>query len=187
MWPRRSMACVTSPFAVRRIRRRPYSPRPMTSAESSPSPNSTRSPTRIFRPGRTRASHSCGEICLVRRIRFRRTEIRARCGDCGLAFPREPSQPAKEPRRDDARIVHDDQLIAAEQVRQERKCRILPSTLLRDPRSTCGRHPVVREGRLGDQLRRKLELKVGKAHSVSAATIRQVCRQRRNYKFAPNY
>ena len=139
-------------------------PRGHTSAESSPSPNSTRSPTRIFRPGAPELPILSGDRSAVsEELRFRRTEIRASSGDCGRAFRRGPPNGGQTAGpglhvRCLQRSVH-----RPAGARERMKRRILPGLLLAIQNQHARGIPLI-ERALSDLLGRKIEVEVGKAH-----------------------
>ena len=107
---------------TKRMRRSPKLPRATTSAcSSSCSPKNRCSPAPIFRPGRTRHSHSLGslETCRVRRTSILPRRKSRVAGFVALErLGLHAASPAIQARGKDARIVEYDQVVRSQQVRE---------------------------------------------------------------------
>jgi hypothetical protein len=165
-WPRRFRISSKSPCARNRNRRIPYSPRASTSASSAPSPKTIFSPTPTFRPGRTSPSQT-----FASKRRTRRTSI-SDCREFPIRFFRmavcpgaNANSPAQEPGGDHSCVVHDDQFVAAQEVRTLAKRAVLPRAGApveqQHPRSV----PLI-ERPLRDSFRRQVVVEFREQHRI---------------------
>ena len=92
-------------------------------------------PRASFCPGRTRASHSSGEICRVSRtsISEDKNSLHGAAILSGL-FRANPQAAAKQARRNHAGVVHHDELVSPEAIRETLKLGVLPILSLRGPK-----------------------------------------------------